>query len=355
MSVITIHSNIRDYRVDFGSAAGYLSKTIRNRQPSFFIVDNAVWKLYKDSVLKCLPRCDVMVLSIGEDKKILDSVLRIYDALIARSAKRNMTMVTIGGGIAQDISGFAASTLYRGIEWIFLPTTLLAQCDSCIGGKTSLNYKRFKNIVGTFYPPIEVFIDISFLTTQKKIDYFSGLGEVVKLDIMGGEKATRGLIECLPEMIKRDNKVMAVMIKKTLAIKKSYIERDEFDSGLRNLLNYGHCFGHAIESVSRFEIPHGQAVVAGMMLANIISYRRGIMSQKFHTFVMDELLRPALVVKVKAGYLQADAIIGAMRNDKKRVGDKLSVVMLRDGYKLVKVNDAGFDEVSAALADFVFE
>lgn len=353
MSVIKIKSNICDYYLHFGKAKEFLPKIDKKFTAYYYIIDANVWELYKDSCLQYLKKPEVIILPISEEQKCLETVLEIYDYLIKRSTKRNMTMISIGGGIIQDITGFAASTLYRGINWIFVPTTLLAQADSCIGSKTSLNYKGFKNLIGTFYPPSEIFIDPNFLATLKDIDFYSGLGEVIKLHIMGGESNIQKIIGLLPKIVARKNEALLTAVYNSLLIKQSYIEEDEFDSGRRNLLNFGHCFGHALETTSNFEIPHGQAVVLGMILANIVARRRGILSDNLESFLLDKLLLPSLKAKLKKEYFNQQAVISAMQKDKKRTGKDLSLIIMEDGYKLVRVNDVDVSEVTQALNNLV--
>ena len=256
MPVIKVHSAIRDYDVNFSDTYDFMGAfdKIQNR---FYVIDSNVWALYRDTQFSHLDPELVMVLPIEEDRKNLATVMEVYDALMARSAKRNMTMISIGGVIVQDITGFAASTLYRGINWIFVPTTLLAQADSCIGSKTSLNYKSYKNLIGSFFPPNQIYLCPRFTGTLKNEDYFSGLGEVIKLHLMGGEKLARELMSSLSSLANRaDPAALLSAIERSLAVKLSYMQDDEFDTGKRNLLNYGHCFGHAVESTSEFAIPH---------------------------------------------------------------------------------------------------
>ena len=150
---------------------------------------------------------ETIVLPISEERKNLDTVQELYDQLITRPAKRNLTLISFGGGILQDITGFAASTIYRGVNWIFVPTTLLAQADSCIGSKTSLNYKNFKNLIGTFFPPISIYIYPTFITTQLDSDFYSGIGEVVKLHLMGGDKHYHELAQYFSTLLKRNETV----------------------------------------------------------------------------------------------------------------------------------------------------
>jgi len=316
-----------------------------------YVVDENVWRLYADSCLRDLDRTRVIIQPVNEELKNLTSVQKLYDHLIERSAKRNMTLISIGGGIVQDITGFVVSTLYRGINWVYVPTTLLAQADSCIGSKTSLNYKGFKNLIGTFYPPSEIFIYTPFLTTLADMDFLSGLGEVVKLHILGGAAKIQEGITLLPRMVKREPAALLQGVQSSLAIKHAYIAEDEFDLGRRNLLNYGHCFGHALEATSDFEIPHGQAVVLGMILANRVARRRGVLSKSFERLMLEQLLLPSLKVRPKPSHLKASAVVEAMKKDKKRTGKDLPLVMMKEDYGLVKVNDVTKSEVERALAE----
>ena len=296
-----IHSKIHDYDVHFHDTSDFLHDFSR-RGERCYVIDANVLRCHGQGCLREIAREPVIELAVSEQGKCLDTVLTLYDRLIERAAKRNLTLISIGGGILQDLSGFAASTLYRGIPWIFVPTTLLAQADSCIGSKTSLNYKRFKNLIGTFYPPAEIFIHIPFLQTLPETDFFSGVGEVVKLHVMGGESSTRAIIGLLPAIARREPAALRTAVEASLGIKQTFLAGDEFDTGRRNMLNFGHCFGHAIESSSDFAIPHGQAVVAGMILAGAVVRRRGLLSEENHAFLTRELFLPSLRVRFRGEY-----------------------------------------------------
>lgn len=348
MQVIKVHSAIRDYEVNFFDSFDFLA-AFEKTPNRFYVIDSNVWNLYHDSLFFRLDPQLVMVLPIEEDRKNLYTVMEVYDALMSRAAKRNMTLISIGGGIVQDITGFAASTLYRGINWIFVPTTLLAQADSCIGSKTSLNYKSYKNLVGSFFPPNQIFLSPGFTKTLKNEDYFSGLGEVVKLHLMGGEPLAHELMSSLPALTGRENAAALLSaIEKSLAVKLSYMQDDEFDTGKRNLLNFGHCFGHAVESTSAFAIPHGQAVVIGMMFANIVAKNRGLMTAALFDQLHRQALQPALTAQPNKSQLDTDALFAAMKMDKKRTGDGMVLIMLIDGFKLIKIDDLTYDELTAA-------
>ena len=349
---IKIQSNIRDYEVFFCESHDFLNN-FSQYEPYCYVIDETVWNLYGDRLFKNTTDKTRIIIPINEDLKTLSSVQRLYDQLTKYSAKRNLTMISIGGGILQDITGFVASTLYRGINWIFVPTTLLAQADSCIGSKTSLNYGGFKNLIGTFYPPSKIFIYPEFLKTQADSDFYSGLGEVVKLHIMDGLIKTRELLDVLPSIRRKETLSLLKAINNSLLIKKSYISDDEFDSGRRNLLNFGHCFGHALESTSQFEIPHGQAVVLGLLLANIVAVNRDLLSSKMHAYITENLLLPSLVIKPKKEHFDSEAIIEAMKKDKKRTGNELALVMMNEDFKNIRVNNLKPSEAAQAIAESI--
>jgi 3-dehydroquinate synthase len=350
VSVISIHSNVRDYTVYFQDDCSFINKFERFSQ-RLFVIDENVWQLHGKGCLASIPKENLMLFTVTEERKGLKSVMEIYDRLMEKSAKKNMTLISIGGGILQDVTGFVASTLYRGLNWIFVPTTLLAQSDSCIGSKTSLNYKRFKNILGTFYPPAEVHIQTTFLRTLSENDFLSGLGEVVKLHIMGGRESTDSLILSLPAVLCREPDALLLAISTSLSIKLNYIEGDEYDTGRRNLLNFGHCFGHALETVSNYAIPHGQAVVVGMIFANLAALKRKWISYTTFDSHLNSLLLKSLSIPIHEKYLKWDKILDCMRHDKKRVGNGLVMIMMRENFSFEKVVDFSEDELRSGIEE----
>lgn len=350
MSVISIHSNVRDYTAHFQDNDAFIKGFDRFPQ-RLFVIDENVWKLHGTGCLASIPEDERILFAVSEERKGLDSVMEIYDRLMERSAKKNMTLISIGGGIIQDVTGFVASTLYRGLNWIFVPTTLLAQADSCIGSKTSLNYKRFKNLIGTFYPPNELHIHTPFLKTLNKNDFLSGLGEVVKLHIMGGRETTGALIDALSDVLSREPDALMQVIRTSLAIKLSYMEGDEFDTGRRNLLNFGHCFGHALETVSNYDIPHGQAVVVGMIFANLAARRRGWISSATSERLLASLLLKSLSIPMREEYFDSVGLLEGMKQDKKRIGSGLVMVMMKEDFSFEKAVDFREDELHLGIAE----
>lgn len=349
---LSLSSRIADYKVFFTRNADFLGKYLSDPN-TVFVIDRKVWEIHSHGLLKDIAESQVILLDTHEEMKTLDSVQMLYDLIMERSPKRNMTMVSMGGGITQDVTGFTASTLYRGIKWVFVPTTLLAQADSCVGSKTSINYKKYKNLIGTFFPPQEIYIDTVFVNTLNELDYYSGLGEVVKLHLLGGKDSTQKLIGQLPDVLTRDETALITAIQKSILIKQEYIESDEFDTGRRNMLNFGHCFGHAIESATQFAIPHGQAVVLGMLLANQVATSRGLLTEENRKFIDENVLWPVLKVNLKEAVFEIQDVIKAMGQDKKRTGTGLALVMLADEYELIKVNDLTPEEAVQSLEKFM--
>ena len=343
---LTIKSNIKDYVVHFEKDKSFLEKLI-NSENTIFIIDKNVYNLHKSNILANIPQDKSIFLDISEEMKNIETACFLYEKIMQFSPRKNLTIVSIGGGITQDVTGFVASSLYRGVNWIFVPTTLLAQVDSCIGAKTSLNFKHYKNLVGTFYPPSEIFIYPEFLKTLKREDFYSGVGEMAKLHLMNGKDATKNFVKNLPLIDKLDETTLLKYTQNCLKIKKSYIENDEFDTGKRNMLNYGHCFGHAIESSTNFEISHGQAVVLGMILANKEAKKRGILSEKNEEYIYNNVLKPILIVKIPQ--IDVSKTISAMRQDKKNLGKGLALVMLKDNYEMIKITDLQEDEARELL------
>jgi len=309
-----------------------------------FLIDEKVFRLYKEVFYIISPERFVLI-KANEGNKSYNSIAKIYERLTSFKAKRNLTLVGIGGGIIQDISGFIASTLYRGIKWIYCPTTLLAQADSCIGAKTSLNFGKFKNLIGTFYPPDKVILSPMFLTTLSKKDFYSGMGEIVKLFLIDGKDSVNYFIDITKQKDYHYRTNILPLIVKSLKIKKPFIEKDEFDKGIRNILNFGHCIGHAIESVSNYRIPHGQAVTFGIIWANILSVQKGFLTEVTSEYLFKSLLINNITLQKEIAEISPELIINAMKKDKKREGEGLAIILMKETYEFVKVLDLSEIEI----------
>lgn len=320
-----IKSRFKNYDVITKSDDSFIHELCRTANAQF-VIDDKVYDLYKN-LFREIPVDRLYLVEATESNKIIETALDICEKITEIPAKRNTTLISFGGGIVQDITGFVANVIYRGINWIFVPTTLLASCDSCIGGKTSLNYKRYKNLLGSFYPPDKIYIYSKMFKTLTERDYKSGLGEVVKFNIMAGEKGLQNIEIYLDSLLERKTDIINYFVEASLSFKKTFIEIDEFDKNERIKLNFAHTFGHSIEVVSAYEIPHGTAVAIGMIMANSISEKRGLISHEIVERSENVLLRvididSKLLEKPLAEYMKA------IRKDKKQVNDALTAVLI---------------------------
>jgi 3-dehydroquinate synthase len=346
-----IHSSIHDYEIYFESDFSFI-RDLLDTKGAVFIIDQNILQLYEVEFKSLLKSDNLIILNAVEENKTLQASESIFDKIVTLNPTKKTKIISFGGGITQDVSGFVASTFYRGLNWIYVPTTLLAQADSCMGSKTSLNYKSYKNILGTFYPPHQIFICPRFTNTLAEEDFYSGMGEVVKLHTMGGVLHLDKLIFDLNRVNRRELTTILKLTKSSLDIKWTYMEGDEFDQGKRNLLNYGHEFGHAIETATQYKIPHGQAIIIGMIMANFISFIKGVMGED--TMKKTERIFKALL-KSDVSILKIisnDQIINPMKQDKKRIGDNLPLIMMNNDYAFSKILDLTESEAISAIDYF---
>jgi 3-dehydroquinate synthase len=259
--------------------------------------------------------------------------------MVEVGVKSNSTILAIGGGILQDLVGFCCSIYNRGVSYILIPTTLLGQADSCVGGKTSINFHKKKNILGTFFPPTEIIIHTGFLNTLTELEYLSGMGEIYKFHILQNK---------MGEFSKAMNKSnINQTIYDSLLFKKSIIDIDEFDKGERKLLNFGHTFGHALEFTSNYEIPHGVAVIIGSLISCRISSNMGYDVPNLDLIELhaNELLSN---VYIDGRWFYSHSIIEACKMDKKNIDGKIVDVLLDKTPFISKIDD---DVIDASLAE----
>lgn len=348
-----IQSRLKNYTVNIEDDLSFI-KTLLCKENTEFVIDRNVYEIYKSHFLS-IPQERLYLIDALEKNKNIDTVLDICERMTELSAKRNSNLVSIGGGIVQDITGFVANILYRGINWYFVPTTLLAGCDSCIGGKTSLNYNKFKNLLGTFYPPDEIYICSQMFLSLKEKDYKSGLGEVVKFNIMSGEDGLSDIESNIDALLDRKIEVVNHFVESSLNFKKKFIEADEFDRSERIKLNFAHTFGHAIEVVSEYDIPHGTAVAIGMIMANHISYTRGLIDDDVIAR-SEQLLIKVIDIDTEMLNKPFEDYMKAIRKDKKQINDSLTAVLISKYGKnseLSVVHDVTENEIKNALEYFI--
>lgn len=349
-----IQSKIKEYVVEITNDIFYKRDSIfsnLNYRRLFYFVDGNVSRFYGKQLSKFIGNDFSVIIEAEESNKEYVNLAQYYKRLIENDFKRADILVTIGGGILQDISGFIASTLYRGIKWVFIPTTLLAQADSCIGSKTSINFSGSKNLIGTFYPPDHIYIDSKFCNTLTNGYFNSGIGEIIKFHLMSDAERYKKLKKYLNIQNPREKAALEEIISSTLSIKKSYFDEDEFDTGRRNLLNYGHCFGHALESAANFAICHGEAVIVGMGFANLLSFKRGIMKEEKYNEFEDILRR--YYPDFNLARISIDDLIKYLKRDKKRVGSDLTMILCKDIGEQLKCDDIKELEIRDNYSEFL--
>ena len=321
----TVHSAIHDYNVGF--VDDFTLSLLEILKPNdTLLIDENVSRLYRARLEPILNDFPHVFIQPSEEIKSYKGVGSILEQLIQEGFRKNNKIVAIGGGITQDIATFIAANLYRGVEWYFFPTTLLAQADSCIGGKSSLNFGSYKNLLGNFYPPWKIFIDLSFIDTLPRKEIVSGLGEMTHFYFVSGEEDFQQIRKSYSKSFE-DKAVLEELIHRSLNIKKRTIEIDEFDRKERRIFNYGHSFGHAIESVTGYRVPHGIAVSYGMDISNFISVKMGLIDENLCRQMRDVL--KLNWKEVPLGEIDIEAFLNALRKDKKNIGSEVRVILTR--------------------------
>ncbi len=320
-----------DYEMVFVN--DYLETLTENYQDrDYIVVDKTVCDLYPELAMFVKDRRHIMI-EANELTKSFAKLEECIEILIENNFTRSNRLIAIGGGVTQDITSFISSILYRGTNWLFFPTTLLTQCDSCIGSKTSINFGKYKNQLGSFFPPKSIFIDTNFLKTLPESEKRSGLGEMLHYYLVTSEEDLK-LVEELGDKALVDDDILRTFIARSLEIKKAMIEIDEFDQGPRAVFNYGHSFGHAIEAATQNQVPHGIAVAYGMDLANLISVELGLIPKDLRNRIRKSLAKAFTGTELPE--IDVDLIFAALRKDKKNQGKDIKVILTRgigDMYK----------------------
>lgn len=344
---LTIQSHKGPYRVIFEEDA-FRSLDAVVPSNAHFIIDAKVADLYAKELGRVLATPSVLCVEAIEVNKSLDKFTDYVEHLVSNHVRRVDTLIAIGGGIVQDITSFLGATVHRGVNWQFYPTTLLAQADSCIGSKSSINVGNVKNVLGTFTPPERIVISGRVLETLDERDLRSGIGEMLKVHAVEGPESFDRIAADYKRIL-TDRTTMVHYIRRSLEIKKAIVEQDEFDRGLRNIMNYGHSFGHAIESASGFAVPHGIAVTIGMDMANYTAVRLGLVNRRHY-----DRMHPTLAMNF-AGFerleIPSEAFFAALAKDKKNTDSRLSLILPDASARLARgtyTNDAAFRAICTA-------
>lgn len=329
---LEIQSRFRRYTVEFSDdAVNSVSKAV-NCDLMFVVCDQNVFEKWSQYLTPLMQSSHSTLLSPCEATKTMAESEGLMKKMIDAGVRRNSTIVVIGGGITQDVTAFAASLLYRGVEWVFVPTTLLAQADSCVGSKTSINVGHMKNLAGNYWPPSRVIEDPRFLTSLTADDVRSGFGEMLHFYLYADSEHTRALVADIDVLLNERDRILPY-VKESLRIKKSVVELDEFDEGERRKFNYGHTFGHAIESVTDYAIPHGLAVTLGMDVANFVAMRLGIMKEPCFA-ELHCLLKMNFPTRRHETW-PVEQYLSCLMRDKKNVADSIGCVLAERPGRLV--------------------
>ncbi|MEM8659375.1 MAG: 3-dehydroquinate synthase [Pseudomonadota bacterium] len=308
--------------------------------------------LYLDKVstaLESSKQVTKILLPDGEQFKTMATLSEIYDQVMAAGHNRTTTFVALGGGVVGDVTGFAAATYQRGVRFVQLPTTLLAQVDSSVGGKTAVNHPLGKNMIGAFHQPDAVLIDTSTLQTLPAREFSAGLAEVIKYGLIRDEPFYRWLQHHMPQLIAREQSVLAEAIERSCGNKASVVSADERESGMRAILNLGHTFGHAIETELGYsQWLHGEAVAAGMVLALELASRRGWIEGE-EVSALRSLLEQAELPVTPPADMTAERFLELMARDKKVIDGQLRLVLPQEIGRACVVDDVTDSELTQLL------
>lgn len=315
------------------------------------VTDSNVEKLYADEVNNILREngydSAVYAFASGEENKSMDSILGICKACIDHEMDRKSMIVALGGGVAGDMAGFAAAIFMRGIDFVQVPTTLLSQSDSSVGGKTGIDFMESKNILGSFHQPKLVYINVGTLKTLPSEQFVSGMGEIIKHGIIR-DGSFFDYVEKNSEKIKTlDSETLIKMDKINCSIKADVVERDEKETGLRAILNFGHTIGHAVESAYDFKMTHGECVGIGMVAASYIAYKRNMIGKD----VLDRIEKTLDIYgfRTRVKLPDKETVFGFMQKDKKKIAGKLKFILPTKIGDVMQTTDVTKDEIFSAF------
>ncbi|MEA2037877.1 MAG: 3-dehydroquinate synthase [Nanoarchaeota archaeon] len=303
-------------------------KNLGNRY--LIITDSNVKRLFGDKLLRLMKKkglkADILSFKAGEQNKNLNTFSNLIEKTYKLGLDRKSAIIALGGGVVGDIAGFVAASYMRGINYIQIPTSLLAMVDSSIGGKVAVDLKLGKNMVGNFYQPKQVYIDVSLLKTLPKKEVINGMAEIIKHALIKDLTLFNYTKKNLSKIMSKDEKTLIRIIKRSCQIKAEVVGKDEKESGLRKILNYGHTIGHAIEQLTGYKkYSHGEAILVGMMVEGLVSNKIGMLSKK-------DLLKQNKLIKeitsIKLPNINTSKIINELKKDKKAIWGRIEFVLL---------------------------
>ncbi len=321
------------------------------------ITDSTVEGIYGKEIRALLePICKKLswfAFPAGEEHKTLTTVSDIYRYLIEEKMTRKDMLIALGGGVVGDITGFAAASYLRGIDFVQVPTTLLSQVDSSIGGKTGVDFEQYKNMVGAFYMPRLVYTNISALKTLGERQFASGFAEVMKHGLIKDRKYYAWLLDHIYEIGDREENVLTEMVYRSCLIKKNVVEKDPMEQGERALLNFGHTIGHGIEKASHFKLLHGECVALGCIAAANISWKHGMIGKDEYLEIRDMFVPFHLPIALRDISFSPEEVVENTKSDKKNASGKLRFILLQKlGHAVIEENVTE-EEILQAVRDLI--
>ena len=332
MSIISVGKGETKYNIHISGnnfPKAILNKHLKNKNKILIITDDGIPKNHIKKLKNTINNKNVYIFSLksGEKSKSFSSYQKILNKLFELKFDRSDIVIAFGGGVVGDITGFSAATYMRGIKYIQIPTTLLAQVDSSVGGKTAINVAQGKNLVGAFYNPSLVIVSTYFLNTLSDEEFKSGLGEVVKYALIGNKKLRSIIERNSQQIISREESVLKSIIEESIKTKSKIVTKDEKENGIRAILNFGHTFGHAIEAYKNYKgITHGAAITLGMVIASRISFYEGYIKN----YQLDNVVNLISSIGLRTDYSKYNYIQlkKYIKSDKKIKNGKLNLVLI---------------------------
>ena len=349
---IDVKTSSRAYQIHVGKGIvdqlDQLLKDSGGSQQIFAISSPPIWKLHSSTFTNVLGKTKPLLIPDGEQAKTMQTIERLHEALIKGKADRGATVVSIGGGVVGDVAGFAAATYLRGVRLAHIPTTLLAQVDSSIGGKVGVNHALGKNLIGAFHQPIVVVTDPQFLETLPRREFRAGIYEVVKYGVIASRELFERVNHDLSAVFDREPSVLVPVIAESCRIKAAIVSKDEREGDLRRTLNFGHTVGHAIEAASQYRrFRHGEAVAYGMLAAANIAKSRGLFPSADYSLLAELIAKLGPLPSVND--LTINQLNNAIRLDKKVFEGRLHMVLPTKMGNTMIVDDVTDQEIQAGL------
>lgn len=339
------------FEKDFSALAREIAGLNRKGRKICVVTDSNVAPLYLENVRQALEETGQTVTSYilpaGEKNKNLEQIQGIYEHLIQEQFDRKDLLAALGGGVVGDMTGFAAATYLRGVDFIQIPTTLLAQVDSSIGGKTGVDFKQYKNMVGAFHQPRLVYMNVSVLKSLPEKEFACGMAEILKHGYIRSREYSQWLDQHQQEISDRREDVCLEMIRRSCVIKKTVVENDPTEQGERAVLNMGHTIGHAVEKLKNFTMLHGECVSVGCAASAYLSLKKGFLTQEEYDYVKNQLRSFHLPVTVDG--LCGEEILAATKSDKKMENGKIKFVLMDTLGHAVVDRSLSDEELSLAI------